>query len=81
MLLLWKPYTSVKKLRSRKYLLPPVYVVRGKVMFILGNVCLSIGGTYPAWDALTLDGGAYFGRRILTLNLGVPTTRDERYLP
>ena len=32
-----------------RHIITPVYVVRGKVIFILGNVCLfTIGGGYPS---------------------------------
>ena len=48
-------------LSNHDFLLPPVHVVRGKVVFILQNVCLSTGGAYLGWL-----GGTY-------LELGVPT--------
>ena len=51
------------KIATRHMFTACVYVVRWKVMFILGNVCLSTGrvpnlegGTYPEWGVPTLDG-------------------------
>ena len=53
-----------------KYL-PPAYVVRRKVMFILGNVCLpTLDGGVP-----TLDEGTYLGWGYL------PWMRGGGYIP
>ena len=71
-------------------LLPPAYVVRGKVIFILENVCLFTiggGGVYPVpgpgggeYRIPGLDGGGG-GYPIPGLDRGVPHPADGGYPP
>ena len=64
-------------------LLPPAYVVQGKVLFSQVSVCPHLGGvptfkvgggSYPGW------GGTYPGEGVPTLVRGVPTL-VRGYLP
>ena len=61
------------------HFLPPAYVVRGKVIFILGNVCLfTIGrGGYPIPG---LDGGGEGGYPIPGLMVRVGGTPSQVWM-
>ena len=59
--------------------LPPAYVVRGKVIFILGNVCLFTiggGGGYPV-PGLMVGGGGGYPIPGLMVGGGVPHPRSD----
>ena len=75
------PYTFQTEFTPKVLLsflfLPPAYVVRGKVIFILGNVCLFTitGGGYPI-SGLVAGGGGYPIPGLATGGGGVPHPRS-----